>query len=337
MTIHSVLGPIAPAKLGLTSMHEHVFIDARVWFDQPDASDAPIMVELESLAFVRRNIHSVADNLVLDDAETAGREASWFAQAGGATIVDLTPANLGRSVARLPGVSRASGVNIAVSTALYVHDAHPDWVERAGIDEIAAFFIGELREGVDGTGILPAIIGEIGTSREITEREWRVVRAAGRAGAETGTAVNVHLDPFPADALRILEALVEEGMDPSRVVFSHMDEHLDLAYHRDVAQAGAVLEYDTFGAEFYWGDFHRDPTDVERIEHLLALIGEGYGEQLVLGCDVWIKATLRSYGGDGYAHLPGTIIPLLRDRFGVPSQVMDAMLTRTPARLLDRP
>ncbi|MBN9613300.1 MAG: phosphotriesterase, partial [Actinobacteria bacterium] len=164
-----------------------------------------------------------------------------------------------------------------------------------------------------------------------------VVRAAGRAGAESGSAVNIHLDPFPTDALRILDALVAEGMSPERVIFSHMDEHLDLAYHRDVAQAGAVLEYDTFGAEFYWGDFHRDPSDLERIEHLLALLSEGYGDRITLGCDVWIKATLRSYGGDGYAHLPGTIVPVLRDRFGVDQGTLDLMLTGTPARLLDRP
>lgn len=337
MPIHSVLGPLDPTALGFTSMHEHLFTDARVWFEKPTSPDAPTRVTMDSLGWTRWNIHRMEDNLVLDDAETAVSEAALFGRAGGATIVDLTPANLGGRIRELPAVARRADINVIAATALYVHDAHPDWVEGADIDAITEFFLGELSDGIDGSGILPAIIGEIGTSREITEREWRVVAAAGRAGAESGTAVNIHLDPFPTDALRILDVLVAEGMPAERVIFSHLDEHLDLAYHRDIAQAGAVLEFDTFGAEFYWGDFHRDATDKERLESLVALIDEGFGDQLVLGCDVWLKITLRRFGGLGYAHLPETILPLLRTRFGIDESVLDAMFRGTPARLLDRP
>ena len=31
MPIHTVLGPMDPAELGPTSMHEHVFADLRLW------------------------------------------------------------------------------------------------------------------------------------------------------------------------------------------------------------------------------------------------------------------------------------------------------------------
>lgn len=337
MTIHTVLGPIGSDELGFTSMHEHLFTDARVWFEDPLDPDAPTHVTMDSLGWARWNIHRMEDNLVLDDEDAAVSEAKLFARAGGATIVDLTPTNLGPRVRALPAIARRAQVNIAASTALYVHDAHPDWVEDADIDTIAEFFMRELREGIDGSGILPAIIGEIGTSRVITDREWRVVAAAGRAGSETGTAVNVHLDPFPTHALQILEVLQREGMAAERVIFSHMDEHLDLAYHRDVAQAGAILEYDTFGAEFYWGEFHRDATDKQRLDDLTALIQEGYAEQLVAGCDVWMKINLRRYGGLGYAHLPGTIHDVLKRVYGVDQAALTAMFHTTPARLLDRP
>lgn len=336
MTIHTVLGPISADKLGFTSMHEHLLTDARVWYEKPTEVDAPTQVTLESLGWVRWNIHRMEDNLVLDDVDVAASEAALFARAGGSTIVDLSPAHLGSPIHALPGIARKAGVNIAASTGLYVHNAHPDWVEDADTDTIAEFFMRELREGIDGSSILPAIIGEIGTSREITEREWRVVAAAGRAGAETGTAVNIHLDPFPTHALHILDVLLSEGMTPDRVVFSHMDEHLDLAYHRDVAQAGAVLEYDTFGAEFYWGEFHRDATDRERLDHLTTLIGEGYADQLVVGCDVWMKINLRRYGGMGYAHLPKTIRPLLERVYGIDQPILTAIFQTTPARILDR-
>ncbi|BBY66563.1 aryldialkylphosphatase [Mycolicibacterium helvum] len=318
-------------------MHEHLFSDARVWYSAPPDRCDPVAVTMDNLGWLRWHIHGSEDNLVLDDPAVTETELYDFAQAGGQTLVDLTPVNLGRRVSDLPALARRTGVNIVVSTGIYVHDAHPQWVESADVDAVADFFLTELRDGIEGTGIRPAIIGEIGTSATITDREWRVVRAAGAAGAATGTAVNIHLDPFGTHALSILDVLLSEGMTASRVVFSHMDEHLDLPYHRDVAASGAILEYDTFGAEFYWGDFHRDATDQQRLADLTTLIGEGFGEQLVLGCDVWMKINQRHYGGLGYGHLPRTIMPLLRDHYGVDPETITTMFVKTPASLLTRP
>jgi len=335
-TIHTVLGPIDASTIGITTMHEHLFSDARVWFEPPTDRTEPVEVRMANLGWLRWNIHRSEDNLVLDDEAVAEDELAAFAAAGGRTLVDLTPTNLGGRVRALPGLARRTGVNLIVSTALYVHGAHPAWVQASSIDEITGFFVDELRHGVEGSGIIPALIGEIGTSAEVTEREWRVVRAAGAASAATGASVNIHLDPFGTNALAVLEVLREEGMPAERVIFSHMDEHLDLAYHRDVAQAGAVLEYDTFGAEFYWGDFHRDASDQQRLDDLSVLVAEGYGDRLVLGCDVWLKITLRHFGGLGYAHLPQTILPLLHDHYGIDADTIGAMFTRTPARLLTR-
>ncbi|MUL82278.1 MULTISPECIES: phosphotriesterase [unclassified Mycolicibacterium] len=335
--IHTVLGPVPATSLGVTTMHEHIFSDARVWFEPPSDRADPVMVTMANLGWLRWNIHRSEDNLILDDPAAAEEELATFATAGGQTLVDLTPTNVGGRASALPELSRRTGVNIVVSTGLYVHGAHPDWVESADIDTVTEFFLAELRDGVDGSGILPAIIGEIGTSAVVTDREWRVVRAAGAAGVASGAAVNIHLDPLGTHALAILDALLHEGMSADRVVFSHMDEHLDLAYHRDVADAGAVLEYDTFGAEFYWGDFHRDATDQQRLDDLAALINEGFGDRLVLGCDVWLKITQRRFGGLGYAHLPQTILPLLRNRYGVDAATTNKLFIETPARLLTRP
>ena len=126
-----------------------------------------------------------------------------------------------------------------------------------GIDEIAATMLGELHDGIEGTGIRPALIGEIGTNHPPTETEWRVVRAAGRAGAESGAAVNVHLSWRGADGLDVVAALVEEGMPVDRVILSHMDENLDRGYHDAVAATGCVIEFDTFGSEYLYSTASR--------------------------------------------------------------------------------
>ena len=57
----------------------------------------------------------------------------------------------------------------------------------------------ELTEGMEGTGVRATVIGEIGTSKDITETEAKVFRAASRAHAETG---GTHLHPHNAGHAR---------------------------------------------------------------------------------------------------------------------------------------
>jgi phosphotriesterase-related protein len=338
MPIHTVLGPIEPAQLGATNMHEHLLIDGRAWLDSP-REDYPVdqKVTLENLGFVRWNLLSLEDNLIMDDPELALQEILPVKASGGSGIVDLTVIGLGRRPRDLQEIARRSGLHIMTGCGLYIHASHPDWVEQCSIGDLTELMVRELAEGIDDTGVIPALIGEIGTSDPVTEREWRVVTAAGRAGARTGAAVNIHLDPRGDHALAILDALTTEGMTPDRVIFSHMDQHLDRDYHLRVAHAGAVLEYDTFGSEFYFGSLFKDPTDEERMQYVRMLVDEGFEQQLVLSSDVWVKAQLRAYGGMGFDHVMRRIVPALRDVYGISSAALDTMLIDTPRRLLGRP
>jgi phosphotriesterase-related protein len=335
--VHTVLGPLKPDLVGPASMHEHLLLDARVWLTEPDEEPPPDgAVTLETLGFVRRNYLSSADNLVSDDPDVVAAELAAFAAAGGRTLVDLTVVGLGRRVAELPAIARRSGVDVAVGCGFYVHGSHPGWLEEAGVDTIAAGLADELAHGLDGTGIRPALVGEIGTSHPPTERELKVLRASARAAAVAGAALAIHVDPGGAAAPALLELAVAEGMAPERVILSHMDLRLDPAYHLEVARAGAVVSFDTFGHEFYLGGMVRQPTDVERCEHLCRLLDAGFAAQVVLGCDCGAKATLRRYGGHGHEHLPKRIVPALRRHYGVGDGELEQMLVLTPRRLLDR-
>jgi phosphotriesterase-related protein len=98
-----------------------------------------------------------------------------------------------------------------------------------------------------------------------------------------------------------------------------------------------VLEYDTFGSEFYFGDLFKDPTDLERLRYVSFVVENGWGGQLVLGCDVWVKAALRAYGGMGYEHLMKRVVPAMRNDLGIDDTTIEQMLVETPRRILDRP
>jgi len=338
MPIHTVLGPIEASELGPTTMHEHLLSDLRLW-SRPSAEAPPDgdRVHPGVLGYLRWNALSMPDNLLLDDPDEAIGELQALHAAGGRALVDLTLEGMGRRLEELPRIARESGVTICVGCGWYVEEAQPDWVRDADEDRLAAHMISELNDGIADTSIRPALIGEIGTNHPPTEREWRVLRAAARAGAETGAAVNVHLSWRGADGVAVLEALVAAGMAPERVILSHMDERLDRGYHKAVAEAGAVLEYDTFGSDFLYGTpAARNPSDAERLDMAAWLLSEGYGDQLVIACDTWTKANLRRNGGFGYEHLFRRIVPALEDFCRADEATLQAILVDTPRRVLDR-
>jgi phosphotriesterase-related protein len=340
MPIHTVLGEIDPAELGPTSMHEHVLADLRIWAKTGDDGvpwEGPIGPEAQM--HLRWNGLHTPDNLHLHDPQVAVAEMQSVAAAGGAMIVDLTIAGMGRRLTDLAEVSRQSGVAIAVGCGYYVEELHPPELAAMGIDEIAATILGDLDEGIEGTGIRPALIGEIGTNHPPTETEWRVVRAAGRAGAESGAAVNVHLSWRGADGLDVVVALVEEGMPVDRVILSHMDENLDRGYHDAVAETGCVIEFDTFGSEYLYSTKSgaRNPTDPERLAALAHLIEIGAGDRIVIGCDIWTQGNLLRNGGCGYEHLFKRIQPALEWACGADAATVRKIMVETPRRLLDRP
>jgi len=56
----------------------------------------------------------------------------------------------------------------------------------------------------------------------------------------------------------------------------------------------------------------------------------------VLGQDIGVRTRLRRWGGWGYAHLLEHVVPVMRE-LGIDDDALDAMLVRTPARLLAVP
>lgn len=339
MTVNTVLGPIAASELGATSMHEHILSDLGIWSKTP-ALPMPDGVEMGPYlqGALRWDALAVPANLVLHDIDVAVDELQAVKTAGGSAILELTLGGMGRRVADLPEISRRSGITICVGSGYYVEETHTDAVKSADIDTLTAMLVDELTNGIDGTGILPALLGEIGTSWPITESEWRVIRAAGRAGSLTGTTVYMHLSFRGAGGLDVLAALMEEGMPAERVIIGHLDERFDKGYHREVAQAGAVLGYDTFGSDFYYGSpTFRNPTDFERFAMVEWLIEEGFAQQLIIAGDVWTQSNLRKNGGYGYEHLFRRVAPGIARLAGGDEQLVSTILIDNPRRLLDRP
>ncbi len=346
----TVLGPIEPDQLGLTMMHEHVFLDLRDTTFLPPSEPTLRQFEHEKvdISFLwllrRRPMGLCRDNAVLSDEAVAIRELEHFTREGGKTLVDCTMPGIGRDPRALKRVARATGLNIVQGTGAYVELAHPGWVESESVDELAARFASEVTDGIGDTGVRAGIIGEIGTSGvargsrtkrgDFTPAEEKVLRAAGRASVATGAAVSVHLDPRGQGAFAVCDVLTAEGVSPDRIVMCHMDAHPDLEYHLAIAEKGVYVEYDHFGREYYAAHMNRAYTsDTRRIELLAAMLEAGHESRLLLSQDVCLKIDLRAYGGVGYAHIVGELLPDFR-RAGVTERQLQLMLTENPRRVL---
>lgn len=337
MPIHTVLGPIRPEELGPTSMHEHLLSDLALWC-KPKTEEPPAGVPMGPglRSYLAWNALALPENLILGDVGVAAEELAAVAAAGGSAVVELTLDGMGARVADLPEVSRRAGVHVCIGAGFYVEETHPEAIRGLSIDQLADVLLGQLRNGREG--VLPAILGEIGTSWPITDAEWRMVRAAGRAGAETGAAVYMHQSFRGPGGVEVLEALLDEGMPADRVIIGHLDEYFDEGYHREIAQAGAILGYDTFGTDFYYGSTKlRCPTDAERLDMVEWLLSEGFGRQLIIAADVWSQGNLRRNGGNGYDHLFRRIGPAITGLAGDDGSLVDTIMVENPRRLLNRP
>jgi phosphotriesterase-related protein len=343
--VQTVLGRVSPDSLGVTLPHEHLFIDCSTTlqdYKPKDPSEIPLYskpVALENLWWVAYHPVSNRDNLILQDEETAVNEASFFRQAGGGTIVDVSSAWIGRNPQALVRVSKATGLNIVMGSGFYIAPSHPETMERLTEEEICEEIVREVTVGVGDPPVRAGIIGEIGCSWPLHDNERKALRGAARAQRLTGAPLSVHpgRNPNPdlSTCLEIIGILGEAGADISHTAVCHIER--TLIRHEDrckLAETGCYLEYDIFG----WEGYHNIPTvdlpnDSYRINQIMALIDQGCIHQILVSQDICWKHRLRRYGGHGYDHILRNVVPVMLAK-GVSEEQIHTLLVANPKRLL---
>jgi phosphotriesterase-related protein len=95
--------------------------------------------------------------------------------------------------------------------------------------------------------------------------------------------------------------LTDFGTDARRLALCHMDKRPDVGLHQELAQAGALLEYDTFFRPKYEPERNVWPL-VER------MVADGYAASIAFGTDL---ADIASWREPGPAGLPRILAPRL--------------------------
>jgi phosphotriesterase-related protein len=339
--IMTVLGPVPLDRLGVTLMHEHILNDCSCWWRGHDPDFAsPIrdaVITPAILSQLRNDPFANRDNCALDDEALAVKELMLFAAEGGATVVDPTCKGIGRNPEALARIARKTGLNIVMGAGYYLHSSHPDYLGAMTARDITDELIHEATVGIGTEYAKIGLIGEIGVSADFTQAERKVLAASATAAVETGLPLMIHLPAWFRLAHEVLDLVAQSGLPLDRVILCHMNPSgKDLEYQRSLADRGAFLEYDMIGMDFWYADQGvQCPSDEDNAAAISRLFALGYGQQILLSQDVFIKMMLCEYGGNGYAHVQRHFLPRLL-RHGLSTADLSTLVIDNPRRAIAR-
>ena len=300
--IMTVLGAIDPAALGFTLHHEHVFN-----LINPLAQTDP--------------------DQILDDPAASLADLEIYFAAGGRAIVDMGPADYGRSIVDLIWIAQRAPVHLVLVTGHHKHLIAAPLVGESSTAAIVARNILELTSGIDGTSTRAGLI-KAGTSLdEITEVERRVLLAAAETQVRTGAPISTHTE-YGTMALAQIRVMEDAGADPARVTLCHLDFQLgNLPYLREILQTGAFVSFD------HWSKV-RHASDEDRARVLYRLADEGYLDQLLISGDLARKSNHTGYGGEpGFEYFLDRV-PLILMEAGFDAPSVRRIFVDNPARAL---
>ena len=310
--VETIRGPVELSQLGPTLMHEHVFVL------DPEA--------LINYSHVWGSSYWDEDVRVADAVEKLRR----LRNGGIHTIVDPTALGLGRNIPRIQRINAEVDLHIVVATGVYAFLELPSFLAYRSDDAIVELFVRELRDEIDDTGVRAAFLKCAVEEHGIIGDVPRILASVAAASIETGAPVMVHTNAPAKTGLLALDALTMAGVDPKRIVIAHAGDSNDLPYLRAIAETGAALGCDRFNIP------HFNP-DEQRIETLVALVAEGYTDQVHLGhdggCfyDFMIGNPFFSNEKPDYLHISRHVLPKLLEA-GVTQAQIDQMLVENPQR-----
>ncbi|MBI2935297.1 MAG: hypothetical protein HYY31_00570 [Chloroflexi bacterium] len=314
----TVLGDIPPQQMGITYTHEHIvlgYTGAR-----------------EDLG-PRFNREAVLKE-ISDDVGAAMRAH------GVKTIVDVTPPEVGRDVDIMQEVARRLNINIICATGNYTQgNGFPFYWNLMDIEKFEERFTREITEGVGPNMVKCGVIKVAMGGAQVNPGEEKAFRAAGRVSKKLGVSIDIHAGGWliPAEKpspLVAVDMILEEGADPSRIQFGHLDNNQgpqgNLSQLLELARRGVYMAFDNVG---------RAPAarDALRVAAVAGLIAAGYLNRILLSMDhqsAWVPERPPRYVAmatrftDMY-----NFLPLLR-KGGVTEKQIETIMVDNPRELM---
>ena len=316
----TVRGPIDTSELGITLMHEHIFIlNAEIAQTYP-----------EVWGDEQRRIEEAAQRL------------NELHAAGVGSIVDLTVIGQGRFIPRIQRVAERTSINIIAATGVYTFSDVPFYFfgrgadrQPSGTDAMTDIFVRDITTGIGETDVRAGVLKCATDAAGVTRGVERVLRAVAQAHRATGVPISTHTHVGTRRGLDQQRIFHEEGVDLSRVVIGHSGDTTDLAYLEELIAAGSYLGMDRFGIDTLL-------SFEQRVDIVASLCERGHAQKLVLSHDHscfidWfpeegIRQRLPNWH---FLHISRDVIPALTQR-GVTDAQVRTMLVDNPRTIFER-
>lgn len=280
--IITVNGEIPPSAMGKTLHHEHLLVD---------------FIGADSTGYHRWDKNEVVEKVLPYLME--------IKKLGYKTLVECTPAYLGRDPELLKLLSEKSGIQILTNTGYYSAGggkfipAH-GFTETA--EQLAQRWIAEAQNGIEETGVFPGFIKIAVDAKPLEEINRKVVEAACITHKATGLTIMSHTGPA-VPAFEELEILKKNGVHPSAFIWTHAQNEKNIEKYIDAAKMGAWVAFDNF-----------NPKYLDRyLEVVLRMKTHGLLQKVLLSHDAgWYKPG-EPDGGDfrGFTDIEEIFIPAL--------------------------
>ena len=226
--VMTVNGPIRPGDMGFTLTHEHILAD---------------FIGAEKYSRDRYSVNEVYN--------TALPYLMEVKRKGCTTFVDCSPAYLGRDVKLFRRLANATGLQIITNTGYYGAVGEkflPKHVYSESAEQIAARWIAEWSDGIEGTDIKPGFIKTSVDTAPLTSTQRKIIEAAAITHLATGLTIAIHTGNGEANKEE-LEILKKYGVSPAARIWVHAQKETDKTYHVEAAKAQSWVEFEDVNPE----------------------------------------------------------------------------------------
>ncbi|MBK6797281.1 MAG: phosphotriesterase-related protein [Acidobacteria bacterium] len=311
---------IETSELGVTLMHEHVFVlSSEIMQNYPERwGDED---ERVAEAITR-----------LNELKSRGVDS----------IVDLTVIGLGRYIPRIQRVAAETKINIIVATGLYTYNDIPFYFHYQGPgtpfdgpEPMVEMFIRDIEKGIADTGVRAGILKCATDKQGITPGVERVLRAVAQAHRATGVPISTHTHARTRRGLEQQLIFAEEGVDLSRVIIGHSGDTTDLDYLEELILNGSYLGMDRFGIDTIL-------SFEDRVNTVATMCKRGHADKMVLSQDAacfndWFPGGSAAHVLPkwSFVHIHNDVIPALKAR-GVTDEHLKTMLVDNPKKIFEQ-
>lgn len=293
----TVLGDISESDLGVTLAHEHICCFSEYAY------------QMVGKDYLDKNALADTGTVYLKELKK---------KYGLATFVDCTPINIGRDVELLKRISEQSEINIICSTGFYYTDEPV--LYNTSAEQLCKYMV------ADAYAVNAGIIKCAVENEAITRFGEKLLRACAKAHLCLGLPIVLHSNAKNRNALKALEILFSEGVNPHAVTVGHLSDTDDLEYVKSIASYGCFI-----GLDRLYQNTSEEYIS-KKTHSILELCKASYEDQILLSHDTMFfngfEAELKIYEQPSFSYCFDYILPQL------PKSLSDKLMVQNPMRML---